>query len=523
MNRNVARGIRKLDRLRKQVSSKPVEVPPDPTGLDLRVYSTPDEDGSRAESFDELLSELRSRDIATISGGTNNPYRLRLNVYQEDVKGSLLAAVEIFGTERVWVRYRKRWEQIVPGSALDRALVNSNNVDALLLDEPLPPEITPFDEGVRITGLWFEVVSWAEFEGAYDRPYLESKRPNTVAKRLRRSSFDRLAEEQHHFGADLPPADVPNFPVDIVYTWVDGEDPEWLKAKTDVQAELGIETDAGSAAADERFRSRDELKYSLRSVEAYAPWVRKIHIVTASQCPDWLNVDHPKLELVDHKDIYRDPSWLPTFNSSGIETQLHRVPGLADKFIYFNDDFFLGQTTKVTDFFYGNGVLKYFPSSQMAYEHDIDETSEEYIQADKNAIELFSNEFDSLNRHIMKHVPYASDRLLIDEMEHKFSENFNGCGKEPFRSSNDLRPIAFMQYHYGYKLGRAMPSSISHRYLALWKDSIIEQLESVQRSRKYKTLCINDVGLQPERTAEVNNAVIEFLETYYPTPSSFEK
>ena len=60
MNRNVARGIRKLDRLRKQVSSKPVEVPPDPTGLDLRVYSTPDEDGSRAESFDELLSELLS-------------------------------------------------------------------------------------------------------------------------------------------------------------------------------------------------------------------------------------------------------------------------------------------------------------------------------------------------------------------------------------------------------------------------------------------------------------------------------
>jgi len=79
-----------------------------------------------------------------------------------------------------------------------------------------------------------------------------------------------------------------------------------------------------------------------------------------------------------------------------------------------------------------------------------------------------------------------------------------------------------MQYHYGFNRQKAIPASISHRYLALWKDSVIEQMHNVAKSKKYKTFCINDVGLQPERTQEVNNAVFNFLESYFPEPSPFE-
>ncbi len=508
---------------RPDAKKKPAEPSGNPLARKIDFYYSPDESGERAEDTAALLAEIRKRDIRVISGGARNQYRFRMNLRQPDVRSSVLAAVDLFGSDRVWIRYHKKWEQLAAFGSLDRALANSKNVDALLLDEPLAPGSPEIESAVTATGVWLEFVSWAEHDGAYERSYMETNRSSAVVKRLRPSSFDRLADEHHHLGGELPPADIPDFPVDIVYTWVDGDDPEWIANKEAAQVGLGIEKTAGSVLSEERFRSRDELKYSLRSVEKFAPWVRTIHIVTAGQCPEWLNVDHPKIRLVDHADIYLKPEWLPTFNSSGIETQLHHVPGLADKFLYFNDDFFLGEYCHISDFFYGNGVIKYFPSSQMAYEHDIDETSEEYIQADKNAIELLSGEFGSMNRHIMQHVPYPSDRTVLEDLENKFPEEFAACAQEQFRSSSDLRPIAFMQYQYGFHHAKAMPSSISHRYLALWKEAIVDQLNIVLRSRDKKTFCINDVGLQPERTEEINNAVIDFLEAYFPEPSAFEK
>ena len=274
---------------------------------------------------------------------------------------------------------------------------------------------------------------------------------------------------------------------------------------------------------DERFRNRDELRYSLRSLELFAPWVRRVHIVTADQCPSWLDVTHPKINLVSHRDIYADESSLPTFNSSSIETQLHHIPGLTPKFLYFNDDFFLGQLSDPADFFHSNGMLKYFPTDQRAYEGDIDGSSEEYIQADRNAFEMLKGAMEKVGRSIMCHVPYPSDRDLLAEMERRWSQEFAACATSRFRSSDDLRPIAFMQYHYGYEQRRAVPSSISHRYLALWKPNVVKQLEKVGQLRTYKTFCINDVGLQPDRTSEVNEAVIAFLDAYFPRASAFER
>ena len=82
-----------------------------------------------------------------------------------------------------------------------------------------------------------------------------------------------------------------------------------------------------------------------------------------------------------------------------------------------------------------------------------------------------------VGRSIMLHVPYPSDRDLLPEMEERWPDEFAACASSRFRSSRDLRPIAFMQYHYGYHSRRAMPATITHRYLALWKPAIIEQLD----------------------------------------------
>src|SRR5690606_21274687 len=77
-----------------------------------------------------------------------------------------------------------------------------------------------------------------------------------------------------------------------------------------------------------------------RGVDKFAPWVRNIHFVTCGQQPDWLDTSHPKLRMVNHKD-YIPNQFLPCFNSSLIEIYLHRIPGLAEHFVYFNDDFFI--------------------------------------------------------------------------------------------------------------------------------------------------------------------------------------
>lgn len=105
------------------------------------------------------------------------------------------------------------------------------------------------------------------------------------------------------------------------------------------------------ATGENRFSDKNELLYSLRSVEKYADWVRNIYIVTNGQVPSWLNTNHPQIKIVEHKDIYANKSHLPTFNSASIECHLHRIKGLSKKFIYLNDDFLFGKNVYYDDFY----------------------------------------------------------------------------------------------------------------------------------------------------------------------------
>jgi len=100
-----------------------------------------------------------------------------------------------------------------------------------------------------------------------------------------------------------------------------------------------------------RFADNDELKYSLRSVEKFVPWVRKVFIVTNGQIPSWLDIHHPRIKLVTHEEIFVNKSHLPTFSSPAIESHIHRIPGLSKKFIYMNDDVFFGAPVWPDDFF----------------------------------------------------------------------------------------------------------------------------------------------------------------------------
>ena len=136
------------------------------------------------------------------------------------------------------------------------------------------------------------------------------------------------------------------YKIDFVIPWVDGGDPEWLKEKNEYSGRKTEEDDDRSI----RFRDWETLKYWFRGVEKNAPWVNRIHFITWGHLPKWLNTDHPKIHIVNHKD-YIPEKYLPTFSSHVIELNMHRIPELSDNFVYFNDDIFILDTVKEEDFF----------------------------------------------------------------------------------------------------------------------------------------------------------------------------
>lgn len=150
-------------------------------------------------------------------------------------------------------------------------------------------------------------------------------------------------------------------PIDFVIIWVDGSDPSWrLERDTWLAKESDGITPGSSDAkklthteidnSDHRYRDWDNLRYWFRGVETFAPWVRKVHFVTWGHLPSWLNTKNPKLNIVNHRD-YMPERYLPTFSSHAIELNLHRIKGLSDQFVYFNDDMFLLKPMEPKDFF----------------------------------------------------------------------------------------------------------------------------------------------------------------------------
>ncbi len=134
--------------------------------------------------------------------------------------------------------------------------------------------------------------------------------------------------------------------IDFVILWVDGNDSEW-------RAEFARTRQSENQDRSEiRYRDWRNLRYWFRAVEQFAPWVRRIHFITWGHLPEWLETAHPKLHIVNHPD-YIPSAYLPTFNSNTIELNLHRIEGLADRFVLFNDDTFLLRPCRPEEFFRG--------------------------------------------------------------------------------------------------------------------------------------------------------------------------
>lgn len=139
-----------------------------------------------------------------------------------------------------------------------------------------------------------------------------------------------------------------DYPIDFVIPWVDGSDPEWRARKNKC---LGV---SSSDDNENRYRDWGLLPYWFRGVEKYAPWVRYIWFICDQEPPMWLNKEHPKLRIVRHED-YLPEEYRPAFSANPIELNIHRIKGLSERFVYFNDDMFIIKPIS-SKFFFKHGL-----------------------------------------------------------------------------------------------------------------------------------------------------------------------
>lgn len=354
---------------------------------------------------------------------------------------------------------------------------------------------------------------------------LVSPGPNRYARRIPRGTATVDAEIEGVPVRTLPLMTQPtvnecSFPVDVVYTWVDGADDEWNDAREERLAELTGTALTRESSGRARFESRDELRYSMRSLHLFAPWVRKIHLVTAGQVPPWLDTDHPQITVVDHRDILPADA-LPTFNSHAIETALHRVPGLSEQWVYFNDDVFLGRPVRKEIFFSPAGLFAAFMSPTTVGLDDVP-GAPPFLKAAWNNRRLLQDTFGSITTNNLAHTPHPHRRSVLDEIERRFPEAVSTTAQAPFRSDTDLAMLSSLGQHYGLVTGTAYVGQADFEFVNLSNSDLARQLRQLL-DRDQDFFCLGDHHDYAMPVAQLEERLATFFETYFPIAAPWER
>lgn len=317
--------------------------------------------------------------------------------------------------------------------------------------------------------------------------------------------------------------------IDIVYLWVDGNDPEIIKKRNYWKEKYGKQINT-QAIDPCRFVDNNELKYSLRSLEKYAPWINNIFIVTDRQIPKWLNTNHEKIHIIDHSEIMPKDA-LPTFNSCAIETCICNIKGLSEYFLYANDDTFF--TNKVSpDFFYTKNNYPIF-----RVRHKLKTPSDyPHVKTLVKAYTLIEKQFKQKFYYDPHHSIDAYLKSDIIKCNELFKKELLSTTYSKFRESDNISRVIYSAYS----------CSIGHGELKLIKKiddklPIIKKISKIltrdyhkdsiyfhtcnhnykEKILKYKPelICIND---NEDTTNEDRIRMQIFLDEYFPEKSSYE-
>jgi len=321
-------------------------------------------------------------------------------------------------------------------------------------------------------------------------------------------------------GMFAPHASDVTFDIDMVFSWVDGSDPEF-QARRAAQMSQVVVGEGDDAEA--RIRQIDELKFALRSVNMFAPWIRRIFIATDSVPPPWL-ADHPMITIVPAEEHFSDRAALPTYNSHAVESQLHHIPGLSEHFLYSNDDMFFGRPLKATMFFSPGGVTRFIEAKTRIGLGVNDPTRSGFENAARvNRQLLFARFGQVITRHL-EHTAVPLRKSVLIEMEREFPEEFARTQASAFRSGTDISVTNSFYHYYALMTGRAVQQEKAKvRYVNTTTREGLGLLPELRKRRGYDFFCLNDSSFPEVSAAERAEKVVGFLERYFPIPAPWEK
>ena len=331
--------------------------------------------------------------------------------------------------------------------------------------------------------------------------------------------------------------------IDFVVTWVDGSDPAWLERRAAHAGENSVDE-----PQDFRYRDWGLLRYWFRAVEANAPWVRKVHLVTCGQTPDWLDVTCPKLNLVNHTD-YMPKEYLPTFSSNSIELGMHRIEGLSERFVYFNDDTYVGSKAQPEDFF-RNGLpvdlaaLNVFcfdesDSTQLCTVRDTGVINKHFKLKEAIAAQRGKWLSPKAGRYLARtlvllacpkfpgfvihHCAQPFLKSTFEELWQQERELLDETCSKRFRSVNDVN--IWLPKEWQLAQGAFVPAcAADYRSYFVGDVECARAAAQAVRTRRFKHLCVNDsMHLSDADFATASSLVRGAFEEAYDRPSSVER
>lgn len=323
--------------------------------------------------------------------------------------------------------------------------------------------------------------------------------------------------------------------IDFVITWVDGNDENWRKEK--IKYTPGVKSDSREI----RYRDFDNLQFWFRGVEKFAPWVNKIHFVTWGHIPSWLDVNHPKLNIVKHQD-YIPSEYLPTFSARPIEINLHRIKELSEQFVFFNDDMFITKPVKPTDFFV-DGYPKDVAVLDIAIKDDEAHGSavqnsvfiiNKYFNKNKVIKDNFTKWYNPMyGRNLVKtflltpwryftgfytpHLPNAYLKSTFREVWDKETDQLVLTSSHRFRNKLDLTQYIFKFWQLAS--GKFKPGKVMGRAFCIGGE--LELVINAIEKQKYKLMCLNDSDLIDDYENTKNSINCSFSKIL-PEKSKFE-
>lgn len=336
-----------------------------------------------------------------------------------------------------------------------------------------------------------------------------------------------------------------NIQIDFVVTWLDSADPVWQKEYD------FYKKNAKGDKSKARFRDMHLFQYWFRAVEKYAPWVHKVYLITNGKFPDWINENNPKLVLVKHED-YIPKECLPTFNSCTIELFLHRIKGLSEHFVYFNDDVFINGP--VTPDYYFKDGLPCDHNKETCFNVPIYSQKERFsiymsMLADIGIINAHFNRWKTVSQSpwrwfglhlgikglamstfLMKqnlfvgfsnyHIEQAFLKSTFDEVWEKEPDFLNAsCTR--FREEVIANPYLFRYWQFAKN--QFYPQKRRFATIPLFEKNDISIIEKALSNKKISSICLNDTSFCKEEDFElIDTHLIGLFNQKFPEKSSFE-